>query len=52
VYFQYFDSGLDFGVGELDLAVYSAWSLESLVEDIDSVGSHDDFDGLGALETV
>ena len=50
--FQDLDSRVEGGVGELYLSVDSAGSQQSRVEDVDSVGSHDDLDSLGGLEPV
>ena len=50
--FQDLDSRVEGGVGELYLSVDSSGSQQSRVEDVDSVGSHDDLDSLGGLESV
>ena len=50
--FQDLDSRVEGGVGELYLSVDSAGSQQSRIEDVDSVGSHDDLDSLGSLEPV
>ncbi len=37
---------------ELDLTVNTAWTQQCRVENVDTVGGHDDLDVLGALESV
>ena len=37
---------------ELYFSVDSSWSKEGRIQDINSVGSHDDLDGLSRLEAV
>jgi len=39
-------------VGEFDFSINSSWSEQSWVEDIDSVGGHNNFDCLGGFESV
>lgn len=46
------DARVGVGRGELDLAVNTSWSQESRVENVDTVGGHDDLDVLGGLESV
>ncbi|KAI6764693.1 hypothetical protein HG531_012580 [Fusarium graminearum] len=45
-------SGLNTRRGELDLSVDTSWSQESGVENIETIGGHDDLDVLGGLETI
>ncbi|KAI6756744.1 hypothetical protein HG530_011342 [Fusarium avenaceum] len=45
-------SGLDAGWGELDLSVDTSWSQERRVENIETVGGHNDLDVLGGFETI
>ncbi len=49
---QYLHSGLNCWVRELDFTVNTAWTEQGGVKDIDSVGRHDDFDGLCGLKSV
>lgn len=49
---QNFDSGLDFWVRELNFTIYSAWTQQGRVQDVDSVCGHDDLDCLRCLEPV
>jgi hypothetical protein len=40
------------GVGEFNLAVNTARSQKSVVQDVDTVSCHDDFDVLTGFETI
>ena len=49
---QNINSGIFIGVRELDLSVNSTGSEEGVIEDVDSVGCHDNLDVLSCFETV
>ena len=45
-------SGLDAGRGELDLSVDTSWAQEGRVENVETIGGHDDLDVLRGFETI
>ena len=50
--FEDLNPGLQGGVGELDLSIDSARPQKGRVQNIDSIGSHNDLDGLSGLEPI
>ena len=50
--FQNVQTGILVGVRELDLAVDTARPEKGVVENVDSVCCHDDFDVLSGLESI
>lgn len=52
VNFQNLHSRIQGRVGELDFSIYTARTQKSHVQDINTVGSHDDLDGLSRFKPV